>query len=162
MNPKPSRDFVITGILAPGEKYNNEIHKIGTTIAGRGAEFYSSEEIKEMENEAMQRRILWKINPTLNFLLESNRKERMEIFNQTTLSALEEYILKSRNLTSDTHVVEIYFNNSEIIEIFKTLEKLGITSESEIFVCVKKHGQTDEEASNDNFLQYLFEGLVPV
>ena len=162
MDLKPSREFCITGRLAQGEVYDQKLHNIGTTISGRGAKFYSPEEIKKMENEAMERLILWKINPTLNFLLESNRKERMEIFNETTVGALEKNILKSRNLTSDTHVVEIYFNNSEIIEIFKTLEKLGITSESEIFVCVKKHGQTDEEASNDNFLQYLFEGLVPV
>ena len=162
MHLKPSREFCITGRLAPGEDYDQELHNIGTTISGRGDKFYSPEEIKEMENEAMERLILWKINPTLNFQLDSNRKERMEIFNETTVGALEKNILTSKNVTSDTHVVKMYFNNSEIIGIFKTLEELGITSESEILVRVKKHGQTDEEASNDYFLEYLFEGLPSV
>jgi hypothetical protein len=159
---KPSIEFCITGCLANGEVYDQELHNIGTTVAGRAGTFYSPEEIKEMENEAKKRLILWEINPTLIFLLESNKKGRMKTFNQTTVGAFEKDILTSKNVTSDTHVVEMYFNNTEIIGIFKTLEELGITSESEIFVCVKKHGQSDEEASNDYFLEYLFEGLPSV
>jgi hypothetical protein len=154
----PSIEFCISGFLSEGEEYNREIHDFGRTPYERARNFYSKEVISKMEDAAIARGILWRITLILNFFLEGgDTKEEMTFFNQSDTQHLEKAILENRKLDYETHSVEIYFNNSKIDE-FKTFQELGITSGSEIHVCVKKN-QGNKQARNGGWIQYLSEGL---
>lgn len=53
---KPSKFFCKTGYLQEGEKYNKNLHNYGITIRIRSHDFYTEEEIIEMETESYKKK----------------------------------------------------------------------------------------------------------